>query len=88
MCSERDSVLTATAATTAITTTKQQRNNNTNNNTNNNKHVSLPGLCLEGLLLSVLKGAGEWKTPRAVPPGSAPRFPQLRPLNLASLISS
>eukprot|EP00959_Pyramimonas_sp_CCMP1952_P277493 5801103-Pyramimonas_sp.AAC.1 len=49
---------------------------------------SLPRLCLEGFLLGVLKGSGQCSTPRAVPPVSAPGFPQLRPLSLALLISS
>eukprot|EP00959_Pyramimonas_sp_CCMP1952_P207419 4339075-Pyramimonas_sp.AAC.1 len=39
---------------------------------------SLPRLCLERFLLSLLKGAGQWRAPRAVPPASAPRF---RPLS-------
>eukprot|EP00959_Pyramimonas_sp_CCMP1952_P408398 8559432-Pyramimonas_sp.AAC.1 len=48
-------------------------------------HCSLPRLCLKGLLPSMLKGAGQWAPPRAVPPGSASRFPQQRPLSLALL---
>eukprot|EP00959_Pyramimonas_sp_CCMP1952_P244791 5116808-Pyramimonas_sp.AAC.1 len=39
-------------------------------------------------LLAGLKGARQCPSPRAVPPASAPRFPQLRPLSLALLISS
>eukprot|EP00959_Pyramimonas_sp_CCMP1952_P138212 2892951-Pyramimonas_sp.AAC.1 len=34
----------------------------------------------ERVLILFLKGAGQWKPPRAVPPVSAPRVPQLRPL--------
>eukprot|EP00959_Pyramimonas_sp_CCMP1952_P170752 3568288-Pyramimonas_sp.AAC.1 len=51
-------------------------------------YCSLPRLCLEGFLLSMLKGSGSGPRPGRFPPGSAPRPPQLRPLSLALLISS
>eukprot|EP00959_Pyramimonas_sp_CCMP1952_P013190 278509-Pyramimonas_sp.AAC.1 len=39
-----------------------------------------PTLALPRRVLTLyLKGAGQWEPARAVPPVSAPRFPQLRP---------
>ena len=40
------------------------------------KHFSLPRLLPRGFLLCLVKGAGQWASPRAVPPDPAPRFPQ------------